>query len=79
MNDLWFRDLNNSVWIWEAGSNTRDQSGVYGSKGVAASSNTPGARTYQMTWMDDGRNRMYMFGGEGYDSAGVLGHLNDRE
>ena len=32
------------VWTWMSGSNTTYQLGIYGTKGVAAAANIPGAR-----------------------------------
>ena len=30
-------------WTWISGSNTTNQNGIYGTKGIASSSNIPGA------------------------------------
>src|SRR5438132_118285 len=50
LNDLWKFDGTN--WTWLSGSNTVNQSGVYGTKGTAASSNLPGAREGLISWID---------------------------
>ena len=74
LNDLW--KYSNGVWTWMSGANTPSATGVYGTKGVAASSNVPGARNDAIGWADASGN-LWLFGGGGYDSAGKLGLLND--
>lgn len=68
LNDLW--KYSNGEWTWISGSNTVNQLGVYGDKGVAAAGNVPGARTSGATWVDMSGN-LWLFGGEGNDSNGV--------
>ena len=74
LNDLWKFDGTN--WTWVSGSNTVNQSGVYGTKGTAASSNIPGAREGQISWTDAGGD-FWLFGGAGFDSTGAQDALND--
>ena len=74
LNDLWKFD--GSSWTWMGGSNVVDQSGVYGTKGTAASSNLPGARFYAVSWTDK-NGKFWLFGGGGLDSTGANGSLND--
>jgi N-acetylneuraminic acid mutarotase len=74
MNDLWKFDGTN--WTWVSGSNTVGQHGSYGTKGVAAASNVPGARDGSVSWIDSSNN-LWLFGGDGLDSAGQYGNLND--
>ena len=74
LNDLWKFDGSN--WTWVSGSDTANQSGVYGTKGVASASNVPGARWGSVTWRD-GSGNLWLFGGYGHDSAGALDDLND--
>jgi hypothetical protein len=45
-----------------AGSNTFDATGVYGTQGVAAATNIPGARGVTATWKDVSGN-VWLFGG----------------
>lgn len=73
LNDLWRYDGTN--WTWVSGSNTSGQYGTYGSKGVAASSNIPGARAAAVTWIDAGGS-LWLFGGYGQAASGT-GYLND--
>ena len=51
--------------IWESGSDTRGQAGVYGTLGQPATSNAPGERTGAVTWTDASGN-LWLFGGDGY-------------
>ena len=85
MNDLWEYSPASGEWTWVSGSttgnavngpNTGIAIGVYGTQGVAAVANVPGARLIPLTWMDASGN-MWLFGGEGYDSTGNQGELND--
>jgi len=76
LNDLWKYDLSTSEWTWIAGSNTLNASGVYGTKGTAVASNIPGARAQAVAWIDSTGN-FWLFGGVGYDSAGISEALND--
>lgn len=75
-NDLWEFNPTAGTWSWMGGSNTTDQSGVYGSLGKAATTNIPGSRDNAVSWTDSQGN-FWLFGGYGYDSAGTLGYLND--
>lgn len=74
LNDLWKFD--GSSWTWVSGSNTVNQSGVYGTKGTAAPSNVPGARDGSVSWRDASGN-LWLFGGVGFDSTAAQGDLND--
>lgn len=76
LNDLWKFTTATKQWTWVAGSNTRNASGVYGTKGVGSTSNIPGARSGAVSWKDSAGN-LWLFGGAGYDSAGSNGYLND--
>ncbi len=75
-NDLWKYSPSSGEWTWVGGSNTPNATGVYGVQGTAAASNVPGGRTAAATWTDAGGN-FWMFGGEGFDSVGTYGWLND--
>ena len=76
LNDLWVYDPDTNMWTWMSGPSTRDQLGYYGSRGTSDPDNVPGARFSSVAWMDSS-GTMWLFGGEGYDSAGNLGFLND--
>jgi hypothetical protein len=74
LNDLW--KFNGTNWTWVSGANSANQHGVYGTKGVAASGNVPGAREYSVSWID-GSGNLWLFGGFGYDASSNLDVLND--
>jgi hypothetical protein len=74
LNDLW--KYSAGQWTWMSGSHVPDQNGVYGTLGVAAAANTPGARVLAVTWTDAAGN-LWLFGGDGYDSAGDVDELSD--
>ncbi len=68
-----------TVYAYYAGDTTGvngGQPGVYGTLGTPASTNTPGARIGAAPWIDASGN-LWFFGGQGYDSTGSQGYLND--
>ena len=67
-NDLWKWDGNN--WTWVNGSNSPNQTGNYGIKGIADTSNIPHARYAAASWVDDHDN-VWLFGGS-FDSLNNL-------
>jgi N-acetylneuraminic acid mutarotase len=78
LNDLW--KYSDGQWTWMSGSNTTtasvSPSGVYGTQGIAAPGNVPGARYNASSWIDSTGN-LWLFGGFGWDSTGTPGNLND--
>lgn len=76
LNDLWEYSPSSGTWTWVSGSNTVDAQGVYGTKGVAAATNVPGARSNLMSWTDANGN-LWLFGGGGVDSTGNFVVFND--
>jgi N-acetylneuraminic acid mutarotase len=86
LNDLWKYTPSTGQWTWMDGSNTIPPSpglgaqaglpGIYGTLGVPASTNTPGSRVGAIPWTDASGN-LWLFGGQGYDSTGSQGYLND--
>ena len=70
LNDLWKFD--GADWSWMSGSNQVNQYGTYGIEGQANSTNVPGARYAAVSWVDS-NNDLWLFGGIGYDSVGLLG------
>ncbi len=75
-NDLWKYSPTTNLWTWVGGSTSTNVPGVYGTKGVASSSNTPGARSGASSWTDNSGN-LWLFGGTGFDAAAALDALND--
>ena len=69
LNDLWRYRVNDSTWTWMSGSDSSDQSGIYGVKGVSSPSNVPGARDGATGWYDSLREEFWLFGGSGHCSS----------
>lgn len=72
---------NVNEWTWMSGNSTiaagtDGQPGVYGTLGASSTSNIPGSRAYAVGWTDSNGN-LWLFGGQGYDSTGTMGDLND--
>lgn len=67
LNDLWKYDIATNQWTWMSGSDLVNQPGIYGNKGVAASTNTPGARAGAVAVSDQSGN-LWLFGGDGADA-----------
>lgn len=74
LNDLW--RFSGGEWTWMGGSDLIDQTGIYGTQAKAASTNMPGTRNSAMGWVDAAGN-FWLFGGQGSDSLGIKGDLND--
>jgi len=74
-NDLWQYNPTANLWTWVGGSQSPNVTGVYGTLGVTAATNMPGARHSTTTWTSQGV--FWMFGGIGVDSTGAMGELND--
>jgi Kelch motif len=76
LNDAWEYDLSAAKWIWMGGSQSHGQAGTYGTLGMGAAGNIPGARSAAVGWIDAVGN-FWLFGGQGLDSAQASGTLND--
>ena len=75
-NDLWKFNTTTNQWTWINGSTGAVSTvGSYGTQGVAAASNVPGARWLSAAWSDVHGN-LWLFGGEGFDTSGN-GFLGD--
>ncbi|MCF8453860.1 MAG: cadherin-like beta sandwich domain-containing protein, partial [Pedobacter sp.] len=61
LNDLWVFDPATGNWCWIKGSSLANQTGTYGTLGVAAAANTPGGRLGSVSWEIEGK--LYLFGG----------------
>jgi hypothetical protein len=80
LNDLWEFSPTAKTWTWVGGSNTGwasgvYASGVYGTLGVAAPNNVPGARSGAVSWIDKNGN-LWLLGGTSIVSTGAV-YLND--
>ena len=76
LNDLWEFNPTNLQWTWMGGSSQGNQTGTYGTLGVASVSNFPGARYSSSSWTDSSGN-LWLFGGLGYASSAFIDYLND--
>jgi|GEM_PF-815088 len=74
LSDLWKWD--GTDWTWVAGPDVGGQPGIYGSLGVAAPENRPGARSAASAWADAAGN-LWLFGGNGFGATSSRGDLND--
>ena len=74
-SDLWEFTPSTKMWTWISGSNTSNTVGIYGTMGIAAATNVPGARYASSGWTDSSGN-LWLFGGIGPDSTGIVGFLN---
>ena len=75
-NDLWKYDTAAGQWTWVSGSQGATSTpGNYGTQGIAAATNVPGARWIPAAWSDIHGN-LWLFGGEGFDTTGN-GSLGD--
>ena len=62
LSDLWEFDHTTKNWTWLKGTGLADQVSNFGTKGVAAASNLPGARENACSWVYNGK--LYLMGGE---------------
>src|SRR5450432_210137 len=76
LNDVWKFSPSTDEWTWMGGSNTINQSGVYGTLGEPAVENIPGARSVAVSWIDSS-GHFWLFGGWGMDGSGSYSALND--
>lgn len=79
LDDLWVFDPAQGAhgeWAWMGGSQTVRTKGVYGTEFNFAPGNMPGSRWSPVVWAENG-GKVWLFGGQGYDSAGYEGALND--
>lgn len=79
LSDLWKYNPGTDEWTFVSGSTTYNVNGVYGTKGVASATNSPGGRRAASGWVDLNGN-FWLFGGVGIDAtntSGIPGYLND--
>jgi beta-lactam-binding protein with PASTA domain len=75
-NDLWKYDTTINQWTWVDGPQTPNGLGSYGTQGVAAASNIPGARVAANNWTDLS-GEFWLLGGTGYDSANATPNVQN--
>jgi N-acetylneuraminic acid mutarotase len=76
-SDLWKYSTASGQWTWVSGPQTLNAFASYGTKGVAAATNIPGARQSPLSWHAAGSGPLWMFGGYGYVSTQNGQYLND--
>ncbi len=76
MNDLWKCDPATGSWAWMSGSSTVGQRGTYGTLGLPAAGNIPGAREGSVPWVD-ASGGLWLFGGLALDAAGTSNNISD--
>jgi N-acetylneuraminic acid mutarotase len=74
-SDLW--KYSNGQWTWMGGSDLPNKAGIYGTLGTPSAANIPGGRAWGSLGWIDSSGTLWLFGGQGYDSAGTNGDLND--
>jgi hypothetical protein len=88
LNDLWEFNPTTGEWTWVSGvsdtweempsangvyySDYSAEEGVYGTKGVASPTNTPGGRQGVVSWADS-QGRIWLYGGDGIDANAGIG------
>jgi hypothetical protein len=72
LSDLW--KYSNGQWTWVSGPSTVGYQGNYGTIGIPATTNLPGARTGGATWVDPSGN-LWLFGGAPDNLAPKLNDL----
>jgi N-acetylneuraminic acid mutarotase len=68
LNDLWNYDPASNLWTWVSGSKLHNQNGIYGTRGVASSTNAPGGRVGPSTWRDP-QGRFWLLADTVYPAA----------
>lgn len=77
LTDLWKYNPATNQWTFMKGDTTViNNSGSYGTLGVAGGSNKPGGRAYGTTWTD-GSGNLWLFGGLANDANSNVGEIND--
>ncbi len=76
LGDLWQYAPETHAWTWVGGSTRANPAGSYGTPGIASTGNMPGGRSGAISLLVPPGD-IVLFGGQGYDSAGNTGYLND--
>jgi hypothetical protein len=64
LSDIWKYTPGTGLWTWVGGTSAPNVVPVYGTQGVAAAGNGPGARQQSASWVDAAGN-LWIFGGSG--------------
>jgi hypothetical protein len=72
LNDLWNYSPSTNTWSWLSGSDAAAPPAVFGTQGVASSTNVPSGRAVGAAWTDS-TGKFWLWGGEtGGDASGSL-------
>ena len=74
MNTVWRFDPSIGQWTWMSG---RGKANIAGQYVGGIDERTPGGRSNTVTWQDEEEGDLWVFGGQGIDSHGNVGWLND--
>lgn len=78
INDLWKYNPSTNQFTWMKGSTSPNANGTYGTMGVPAAPNTPGARYNNLGWIDPNGKDLWLFGAEGFDiNSTNVANMND--
>lgn len=67
-NDLWKYTTANNQWVWVNGDSVDNTMPVYGTKGIASATNTPGATEYPSI-LADKTGTIWLYGGDNGSTA----------
>ncbi|HEY4055080.1 MAG TPA: kelch repeat-containing protein [Kofleriaceae bacterium] len=74
-DDVWRLDATTGVWTWMSGTQSTNAIATYGTRGVEAPTNDPGARSAVLTWpTNDG---FYLYGGGGFPRNASIEYMSD--
>jgi hypothetical protein len=77
-SDLWKFDVKKAAWEWVSGKDKPNQAHQYNFKDPASKENLPMPRAAAASWYDASENRLFVYGGIGFDSsATIAGGLSD--
>lgn len=76
ISDLFKYDPTANMWTYMKGPQLTNQNGTYGTMGLSAPTNIPGARTYNTAWLNALSGKLWLYGGEGYDAASSTANQN---
>ncbi len=82
LNDMWSYNPTSGAWTWVTGSKTVSGASVWGTTlGTPAATYTPSARLGSVGWTDPKTGMLWLFGGGGFGSIGIVtasvNELND--
>ena len=67
LNNLWLFNITTKWWTWVSGSDTAEEPGRSGVRGVASATNVPGARSGHAMVIDTKVKVISVYGGNFYD------------